>query len=70
LFGEVSFEARKLIGSSIKDYYKLKVINSIGLELPPQQRNQIIAALVDKQEIKGLLLRRKNDIVTNQEQNQ
>ena len=50
-FGEVALEARQLIGSSIKDYWKLKVINSIGLELPRQERNQIIEALIDKQEI-------------------
>jgi len=48
----------KLIASGIKDYWKLKAINSIGLELPPQERDQFIAALVDKQEIKELLLRK------------
>ena len=57
-FGEVAFEARQLIGSGIKDYWKLKAINSIGLELPRQERNQIIEALIDKQEIKELLLKK------------
>jgi predicted transcriptional regulator len=69
-FGEVALEARQLIGSGIKDYWKLKAINSIGLELPRQERNQIIEALIDKQEIKELLLRRTNDIVTKQNQRQ
>ena len=69
-FGEVALGARQLIGSGIKDYWKLKAINSIGLELPQQERNQIIEALIDKQEIKELLLRRTNDIVTKQNQRQ
>jgi predicted transcriptional regulator len=69
-FGEVALEARKLLASGIKDYWKLKAINSIGLELPPQERNQIIAALIENQEIKELLLRKAHDIVTNQKQNQ
>jgi predicted transcriptional regulator len=69
-FGELTLGARQLIGSGIKDYWKLKAINSIGLELPRQERNQIIEALIDKQEIKELLLRRTNDIVTKQNQRQ
>src|SRR2546425_8274602 len=62
-FGEVALEARKLIGSGIKDYWKLKAINSIGLELPQQERNQIIESLIDKKEIKEILLKRAHDLV-------
>ena len=69
-FGEVALEARKLIGSAIKDYWRLKAINSIGLELPQQERNQIIEALIDKKEIKELLLKRAHDTVTKQNQQQ
>ena len=69
-FGEVALEARQLIGSAIKDYWRLKAINSIGLELPQQERNQIIEALIDKKEIKELLLKRAHDAVTKQNQQQ
>ena len=69
-FGEVALEARQLIGSGIKDYWRLKAINSIGLELPQLERNQIIEALIDKKEIKELLLKRAHDAVTKQNQQQ
>jgi predicted transcriptional regulator len=69
-FGEVALEARQLIGSAIKDYWRLKAINSIGLELPQQERNQIIEALIDKKEIKELLLKRAHDAVTKRNQQQ
>ena len=69
-FGEVALEARQLIGSAIKDYWRLKAINSIGLELPQQARNQIIEALIDKKEIKELLLKRAHDAVTKRNQQQ
>ncbi len=65
-FGEVALEARQLIGSAIKDYWKLRAINSIGLELPQQERNQIIESLIDKKEIKEILLKRAHDLVTKQ----
>ena len=67
-FGEVALEARQLIGSAIKEYWRLKAINSIGLELPQQERSQIIEALIDKKEIKELLLKRAHDVVTKQNQ--
>ena len=69
-FGEVALEARQLIGSAIKEYWRLKAINSIGLELPQQERSQIIEALIDKKEIKELLLKRAHDVVTKQNQQQ
>ncbi len=69
-FGEVALEARQLIGSAIKDYWRLKAINSIGLDLPQQERDQIIEDLIDKKEIKELLLKRAHDVVTKQNQQQ
>ena len=69
-FGEVALEARQLIGSGIEDYRKLKAINSIGHELPQHERNQIIEALIDKKEIKELLLTRAHGVVTKQNQQQ
>jgi predicted transcriptional regulator len=69
-FGEVALEARQLIGSGIKDYWKLKAIDSIGLELPQREHNQIIEALIHNHEIKELLLRKGHDVVTKQDQRQ
>jgi hypothetical protein len=68
--GEVALEARQLIGSAIKDYWRLEAITSIGLELPQQEHNQIIEALIDKKEIKELLLKRVHDAVTKRNQQQ
>ena len=70
LFGEVALEARQLIGSGIKDYWNLKAIDSIGLELPQKEHNQIIETLIHNHEIKELLLRKAHHVLTKQDQRQ
>jgi len=70
LFGEVALEARQLIGSGIKDYWNLKAIDSIGLELPQKEHNQIIETLIHNHDIKELLLRKAHHVLTKQDQRQ
>jgi hypothetical protein len=41
-FGKVVHEARQLIESAIKDYWKFKAIDAIWFELPKKERNKII----------------------------
>ncbi|MDQ6669105.1 MAG: hypothetical protein M3Y53_12900 [Thermoproteota archaeon] len=56
-FGEVIHEARQLIESGVKDYWQLKAIDAIWIELPQKERNETIDVLIDNQQIRGLLFR-------------
>ena len=66
-FGQVLYEVLQVMGLGIKYYWQLKAIDSIKHELPQKERNKIIQALIDKQEIKELLLRKPNYAVEKQE---
>jgi len=57
-FGEVARKARQLIGLCVKNYWKLKTIDTIQHELPQPERTKIIEALIDQQNIRELLLRK------------
>jgi predicted transcriptional regulator len=46
-FGKVVHEARQLIGSAIKDYWKFKAIDAIWFEIPKKEQNKIIESLID-----------------------
>jgi hypothetical protein len=61
--GEVVYEARQLIGSAIKDYWKFRAIDAICFELPKKERNQIIESLIDNQVIRDnrSLLTKQNE---------
>ncbi|HET7148119.1 MAG TPA: hypothetical protein VFI73_06410 [Candidatus Nitrosopolaris sp.] len=57
LFGEVVHEARQLIESGVKDYWQLKAIDAIWRVLPKEERDNTIKALIENQQIRGLLIR-------------
>jgi len=59
--GEVVHELLRVMRLGIEYYWVLKAIDSIKHELPEKERNKIIRSIIDKQEIKELLLRRKED---------
>jgi predicted transcriptional regulator len=56
-FGKVVHEARQLIGSGVKDYWKLNAIDAIQHEIPEKRHNEIVESLIDNQEIRELLFR-------------
>ena len=66
-FGQVLYEVLQVMGLGLKYYWQLKAIDSIKHELPRQEHNKIIQALIDKKEIKELLLRKPNYAVEKQE---
>jgi len=66
-FGQVLYEVLQVMGLGLKYYWQLKAIDSIKHELPRQEHNKIIQALIDKKEIKELLLRKPNYAVEQQE---
>ena len=56
-FGKVVHQPRQLIGSGVKDYWKLNAIDAIQHEIPEKRHNEIVESLIDNQEIRELLSR-------------
>jgi predicted transcriptional regulator len=65
-FGKVIHEARLLIESAIKDYWKFEAIDAIWFELPKKERNKVIESLIDSQEIRELLSRDTRSLLAKQ----
>jgi len=60
-FGMVIYHAQRLLAATVKNYWKLKAIDSLGLannddNMPKQERNKIIGSIMGNQEIKEILL--------------
>jgi DNA-binding HxlR family transcriptional regulator len=60
-FGRVIYDAQKLIGNALKNYWKLKAIDSLGLvaydvKIPVSERTKMIDQMIDSQQIKEILL--------------
>ena len=58
--GKVVHEAESMIESALKDYWKLKAIDSLegalNIELPTEERTKILDTLIDNHHIKEILL--------------
>ena len=58
--GRVIYQAQTLIGNTLKDYWKLKAIDSldssINTRLPQEEHDKILNTLIDDQQIKQILL--------------
>ena len=60
-FGIVVYKAQKLIESGVQEYWKLGIIDSIEsgentVGIPTDERKRIIDRLIDKEEVKDILL--------------
>jgi DNA-binding HxlR family transcriptional regulator len=59
-FGKVIYEAQRLLESAIKDQWKLKAIDSLGVasdgKVPKEECKKIIELMVGNQQIKEILL--------------
>jgi predicted transcriptional regulator len=56
-FGKVVYEAQKLIGKGMQDYWKLKAIDSIdSFEISTDERGKIIDTIIETEEIKNILI--------------
>ena len=62
-FGRVIFDSDRLLGTAIKNYWKLKAIDSLGVandsKMPKEQRNKIIEELIDNRQLKDISLSTK-----------
>ncbi|MGB6628521.1 MAG: hypothetical protein WBE61_10335 [Nitrososphaeraceae archaeon] len=58
--GRVIYQAQTLIGNTLKDYWKLKAIDSLdsstNTRLPQEEHDKILNTLIDDQQIKQILL--------------
>lgn len=62
-FGRVFYDAQNQLGNAIKNYWRLKAIDSLGVanqgNMPEQERKKIIDQMTDNQQIKEILLSKK-----------
>ena len=58
-FGKVVFGSQQTVENALKDYWKLKAIDSLEIsnELPVEERRKLIDTLLDNQELKGILIK-------------
>jgi predicted transcriptional regulator len=58
--GRVIYQAQTLIGNTLKDYWKLKAIDSLdsstNTRLPQEEHEKILNTLIDDQQIREILL--------------
>jgi hypothetical protein len=60
-FGVVIYDAQRLLGNAVKNYWKLKAIDSFGVankedSMPKEERNKIIEQMISNQQIKEILV--------------
>jgi predicted transcriptional regulator len=58
-FGKVIYDSQKLLGTAVKNYWKLKAIDSLGVandsKMPQEERKRIIEDLIGNRQIKDIL---------------
>ena len=57
-FGKVLYDAHRLLVNAVKNYWKLKAIDSLGNQilLPKEERAKIIERMIGNQQIREILL--------------
>ena len=64
-FGKVVYEAQKLIGKGLLNYWKLKAIDSIeSVEISTDERDKIIDTMIETEEIKNILINRSSTTIS------
>ncbi|NAL77661.1 hypothetical protein DYY65_05340 [Nitrososphaera sp. AFS] len=59
-FGKVIYDSQRLLGTAIKNYWKLRAIDSLWFdenEVPKEERKKIINELLGNQQLKDILLK-------------
>ena len=59
-FGKVVYNAQKLLGTAVKNYWKLRAIDTLGVAnddiMPKQERRKIIDIMIGNLQIREILL--------------
>jgi predicted transcriptional regulator len=58
-FGKIVYDAQTTVESALTSYWKLRAIDSLEMsnELPKEEQQKLIDALLDNQELKGILVK-------------
>ena len=58
-FGKVVYDSQMTVENPLTSYWKLKAIDSLEMsnELPKEEQQKLIDALLDNQELKGILVK-------------
>ena len=58
-FGKIVYDAQTTVENALTSYWKLRAIDSLEMsnELPKEEQQKLIDALLDNQEIKGILVK-------------
>jgi len=58
-FGKIVFDAQSNVETALSSYWKLRAIDSLEMsnELPKEEQQKLIDALLDNQDIKGILVK-------------
>lgn len=58
--GKIVYDAQKIIGNAVGDYWKLKAVDALEItdQMPKEEYNEIINALIENEKIKeGLIIK-------------
>ena len=58
--GKIVYDAQKIIGNAVGDYWKLKAVDTLEItdQMPKEEYNKIINALIENEKIKeGLIIK-------------
>jgi hypothetical protein len=58
--GKIVYDAQKIIGNAVGDYWKLKAVDTLEItdQMPKEEYNEIINALIENKKIKeGLIIK-------------
>jgi predicted transcriptional regulator len=59
-FGKVIYDAQRLLGNAVKNYWQLRAIDSLGVAdddyMPKEERSKIIDLMIGNQQIKEIIL--------------
>jgi predicted transcriptional regulator len=58
-FGKIVYDSQTTIENSLRNYWKLKAIDSLEMsnELPKEEQQKLIETLLDNEQIKGILVK-------------
>jgi predicted transcriptional regulator len=58
-FGKIVYDSQTTIENSLRNYWKLKAIDSLEMsnELPKEEQQKLIETLLDNEQLKGILVK-------------
>lgn len=57
--GKIVYSAQALIENAVKDYWKLKALDTLNVSMHPEEHDKIVDTIIDNQKIKNMILLRQ-----------